>query len=114
MENVNNTSHLSLLEYQGEINMTIFNSKGSAVWWEWSPYASGPTGPPPPNFVKGFNWTSSDTWDTETNLPNQLGPGSPVTRPAPGNYTLIAQGIYYNIDLSESEYVQLQVHLTIS
>ncbi|MGD0330237.1 MAG: hypothetical protein ABSB40_07280 [Nitrososphaeria archaeon] len=90
MKNVNNTSHLSLLEMQGEFNLTIFNSKGSAVWWEWGPYATGPVGPPPPNFVQGFNWTESYWWDTGTNLPNQLGPGSPPAKPAPGNYTLVA------------------------
>ena len=114
MKNINNKAHLSLLETQGKFNLTIFNSKGSAVWWEWGPYATGPTGPLPPNFVEGFNWTESYYWDTETNLPNQLGPGSLATRPPPGNYILVAQGIYYNIDLSESEYVQLQVPLTTS
>jgi hypothetical protein len=114
MTNVNNSSHLSLLEYYGKFNITIYNEKGNAVYWEWSPYATGPTGPPPPNFIKGYSWALSDTWDTGTNLPNQLGPGNPPHKQTPGNYTIIVEGVYYNIDLNEIEQVELQAPLIIT
>ncbi len=113
MENVNNTSHISTLQSYGQFNVTIYNSKGHAIYWNWYLYAWGPTGPPPPNFPIGANWTQISWWNTETNLPNQLGPGIPPAKPDPGNYTLIAQGTYYDIDLEKIEWVELLLPLTI-
>ena len=79
----------------------------------WSPYATGPTGPPPPNFINGYSWALSGTWDTGENLPNQLDPGNPAKQ-TPDNYTLIVEGMYYNIDLNEIEQVELQLPLIIA
>ena len=111
MKNINNTARLSLLEMAGMFNLTIYNSKDSAVWWEYSYYSSAPLHQ---NFKEGSNWTDSENqWDTETNLPNHLGPSSPPVKPTPDNYTLVAQGLYYNIDLDKREQVELLVPLTI-
>jgi hypothetical protein len=112
MTNINNTARLSLLEMTGKFNLTIYNSKGSAVFWENAYYSSAPLRQ---NFRVGSNWTDSENqgWNTETNLPNKLGPGIPPVKPAPGDYILVAQGIYYNIDLNKHEQVKLFVPLTI-
>jgi len=114
MTNINNTSHLSTSEANGEFNVTIYNSEGHAIYWNWYIFSTGPTGPPPPDLPKGANRDQVSYWNTETNEPNELGPGSPPAIPPPGNYIMVTQGSYLNIDLNEMEYIELLMPLTIS
>jgi hypothetical protein len=112
MTNINNTSHLSITNF-GELNVTIYNSNGHAIYSIWYIYATGPPGPPIPSLSEGAEWDQVSYWDTETNSPNDLGPGSPPAIPPPGNYTMVTQGSYLNIDLNEMEYIELLMPLTI-